>query len=364
MLHYLLSLFNFLYYLLKNVIGLFRFIAIYSPYYDLDDENDLNTKKHDLVTLPRYEIFKKEIEEPFYYTYRNKGKEIRKYLLQYAQFLIGSNSNAKYISEDIEKLHNCSLIIDDIQDNSELRRGRACAYRKFGMPLTLSSSYLIVFEVLNKISLNYSNPLPHLQIIQEEIYNLHYGQSLDIYWKQQHIIPEIDDFIQMIDGKTGSVFRGLIRMCGIENNCNYLQDACQLFIHLARFFQIRDDYINITLPEYWKKKGFCEDFDERKISYLLVLNKTVTGETLEEFFNISENDKLSDRQKITLYSKLYNHNILQKTYDILSDMKKNIYILEQKIRNPVSPSPYLKSFFQKLSYCPPISIDNLIKYLN
>ena len=35
------------------------------------------------------------------------------------------------------------------------------------------------------------------------------------------------------------------------------------------FFQIRDDYINLTDKEYWKEKGFCQDLDEEKISYII-----------------------------------------------------------------------------------------------
>ena len=39
--------------------------------------------------------------------------------------------------------------------------------------------------------------------------------------------------------------------------------------NFALFFQIRDDYINLTDPMYWKERGFCQDFDEQKISYLV-----------------------------------------------------------------------------------------------
>ena len=336
--------------------------CIYGPYYEEIETNCDSQPKKEII-LPKYEIYKKEIEEPFYYTYQNKGKEIRKYLFQYAQYLIGNNSNAYYIPEDIEKLHNCSLIIDDIQDESEIRRGKMCAYKKYGASLALSSSYLVVFEVLNHILKTYSNPLEHVSIIQDEMYNLHYGQSLDIYWKKHNLIPSIEDFLQMIDGKTGSVFRALIRWCGIENDGSVLEEASQLFIQLARFFQIRDDYINITLPDYWKKKGFCEDFDERKISYLLVLNKAITREHFQDFFIFPEETKLIDTQKITLYAKLYNQKVLHKTYQTLEDMRKNIFMLEQKIRNTKEPSHYLKSFFEKLPYCPPMSVENLIKYL-
>lgn len=34
--------------------------------------------------------------------------------------------------------------------------------------------------------------------------------------------------------------------------------------------KVRDDYINLVDPEYWRKKGFCDDIHERKFSYPII----------------------------------------------------------------------------------------------
>jgi ophiobolin F synthase len=43
-----------------------------------------------------------------------------------------------------------------------------------------------------------------------------------------------------------------------------------LILLLSRFFQIRDDYMNLQSSGYSGQKGFCEDLDAGKFSYLIV----------------------------------------------------------------------------------------------
>jgi geranylgeranyl pyrophosphate synthase len=43
------------------------------------------------------------------------------------------------------------------------------------------------------------------------------------------------------------------------------------FERLGMYFQIRDDLCNICDPAYWSTKGFFEDLDEGKMSYIVLL---------------------------------------------------------------------------------------------
>jgi hypothetical protein len=47
-------------------------------------------------------------------------------------------------------LHNASLLIDDIQDKSKLRRGVPVAHNIYGVPLTINAANYIYFLAMQK----------------------------------------------------------------------------------------------------------------------------------------------------------------------------------------------------------------------
>ena len=48
--------------------------------------------------------------------------------------------------------------------------------------------------------------------------------------------------------------------------------------NLGLYFQIRDDYCNLSLKEYSENKSFCEDLTEGKFSFPII-HAIQTGET-------------------------------------------------------------------------------------
>ena len=103
--------------------------------------------------------------------------------------------------------------------------------------------------------------------IIENIYLSHVGQGMDIYYTKNKIIPTMEDYYKMIEYKTGMLFLSMLDLLNEKNNTvvfNY-----SIILKFSHFYQIRDDYINLTDPVYWKEKGFCQDIDEQKISFLI-----------------------------------------------------------------------------------------------
>lgn len=49
----------------------------------------------------------------------------------------------------IESLHNASLIIDDIEDNSKIRRDEPVVHLKFGVKKSIISANFVYFKVMN-----------------------------------------------------------------------------------------------------------------------------------------------------------------------------------------------------------------------
>ena len=65
----------------------------------------------------------------------------------------------------------------------------------------------------------------------------------------------------------------LIELTGLMQafaSTNKTTDYTSLVNNMAVYFQIRDDYINITDDEYMKSKSFCEDLTEGKYSFPII----------------------------------------------------------------------------------------------
>eukprot|EP00937_MAST-01D_sp_MAST-1D-sp2_P006722 g6722.t1 len=88
-----------------------------------------------------------------------------------------------------EFMHVGSLIVDDIQDESETRRGGPCAHLVHGMPLALNAGTAAYFQATSLIEMPRSMTGEKRLRVRNEVYKLyfaalrggHAGQALDIY---------------------------------------------------------------------------------------------------------------------------------------------------------------------------------------
>ena len=86
------------------------------------------------------------------------------------------------------------------------------------------------------------------------------------------------EYLKMVDKKTGGLFRLLTRLLLAESPLAAKgssikvadSDLNLLGVLIGRFFQIRDDYQNLSSADYAKQKGFAEDLDEGKYSFALI----------------------------------------------------------------------------------------------
>jgi len=268
-----------------------------------------------------------QLVEPVKYYYEMNGKNIRKKLC----CIMGNLFNIPI--EDIENinnlinvLHNASLVIDDIEDNSILRRKNECAHIKYGIPLALNAGYLTIFKVLYEMNKDttISEKLKHKII--ENVYLTHVGQGMDIYYTKTQTIPSIEEYYKMIEYKTGMIFLSMLdlfreKVKNIETEIFYT-----IILKFSYFYQIRDDYINMADINYWKERGFCQDVDEQKISFLITYaynNKLKKHKKILDYLKKKEKKKL-----VCLFHK---NGLFDKIYFILDDLKKEIIeILESK----------------------------------
>jgi geranylgeranyl pyrophosphate synthase len=291
--------------------------------------NDMMNTQYDKYYLSEIE---KKLMEPVIYYYNIEGGDIRTSLTHYLGTLCSIDAkDINDVSQLIKLLHNATLVIDDIQDNSSLRRNKPCAHLKFGVSLTINSGYLTIFRVLMEIDKrsDISNELKSL--IKENLYLGHIGQGSDIYYSSNKIVPSLSEYDQIMYYKTGLIFtmmldalKDKLKSDNNRKNKKFLDNFFTLKLNLikfSQFYQIRDDYINLTHKDYWEKRGFCQDFDEKKISYIIVYAKHNNVMFYTKIFdllqlNSSREDKLEILKLMNdcgLFTNIYNLLIKLKT---------------------------------------------------
>ncbi|KAJ8131374.1 hypothetical protein O1611_g2251 [Lasiodiplodia mahajangana] len=210
----------------------------------------------------------KIILSPYEYIASEPGKEFRTLLLNaFNTWLEVPEESLAIITKVVRMLHTASLLIDDIQDNSMLRRGRPVAHNIFGVAQTINAGNYVYFLALKELQ-KLNNPAKAMDIYTTEMLYLHRGQGMDLYWRDTLTCPTEDDYLEMVSNKTGGLFRLAVKLMQSQSTTSF--DCLPLAELLGQAFQIADDYKNLANLDYTQKKGLCEDLTEGKFSFPVI----------------------------------------------------------------------------------------------
>jgi geranylgeranyl diphosphate synthase, type III len=201
----------------------------------------------------------KIITGPYDYLFAHPGKDIRSGLIKaFNAWLHVPPKSLEIVTKVVGMLHTSSLLIDDVQDNSVLRRGIPVAHNIFGTAQTINSANYVYFLALQEL-LHLENRDEAIKTFTDELLNLHRGQGMDLYWRDTLTCPTEDDYLEMVQNKTGGLFRLAIKLMQAESPEKGRVDCVPLVNLLGLVFQICDDYLNLSSSTYTKNKGLCED---------------------------------------------------------------------------------------------------------
>ncbi|KAL4068696.1 isoprenoid synthase domain-containing protein [Scleroderma yunnanense] len=222
------------------------------------------------------------ILEPYTYTTSKRGKEIRTLLIEaFNEWLSVPRDQLDVISRVVRMLHSASLMVDDIEDGAQLRRGQPVAHRIYGVPQTINTANYVYFLAYKELAIlrDHDSKTAGQRVVAnkdldlvvtEELLSLHRGQGLEIFWRDSLQCPTEQEYISMVNNKTGGLFRIAIKLMMACATTNIDVDYVPLVNLFGIYFQIRDDYMNLQSTEYSNNKGFAEDLTEGKFSFPIV----------------------------------------------------------------------------------------------
>ena len=220
-----------------------------------------------------------EVSKPIWDFLDRGGKRWRPALLVWAcQAVGGMEKQALPFTPIPELVHTGTIVADDIQDSSDMRRGKPAMHKLFGVDTAINDSNSLYFLPLISVYRN-SHKLSEKQRVQmydvyaEEMLRVSMGQAMDIHWHKgmKNNLTE-DHYLQMCLCKTGVLARmsamiGAVVGSGTQKQIQALGVFAQ---NIGVGFQIQDDILNLVPEDQKWGKEVGEDITEGKRSLMVL----------------------------------------------------------------------------------------------
>ena len=250
---------------------------------------------YDLDTLT------KSLSEPIWDFLDRGGKRWRPTLmLLMIEAFGGDKEKHKDFATIVELVHEGTIMVDDIEDDSDLRRGKKAIHKIFGNDIAINTGnamYFLPSVIIKKSDFSEKKKNDLYETYLQEMINVSIGQALDIQWHKEETIPSEKEYLQMCAFKTGCLARMATKMGAL------LADASEEKVKkvgkwaeaVGIGFQIQDDILNIAPTEKWGKDT-SDDINEGKKTLLVIkaleeLNKKDSEKLKKILSKHTENEK-------------------------------------------------------------------------
>lgn len=218
------------------------------------------------------------------------GKRIRPLMVLLCAAACGSDwQSALPAAAAVELVHNFSLVHDDIQDNSDMRRGRPTTWVKVGAPMAINvGDALFVMSNQAIIDLKTSYPAEVVVRAAEILHNtcleLTRGQFLDMSYEERNDLG-VDDYWPMVAGKTAALLSACCHIGSLLGGADEAkQESYRSFGHyLGLAFQVQDDILGIWGNEAVTGKSAASDLVEGKNSLPVLAGLSTNGKFAERW---------------------------------------------------------------------------------
>jgi len=176
----------------------------------------------------------------------------------------GDSEDAMDFAIGVELVHNASLVVDDIIDRSELRRGEPSAWAEFDHGPALVASNGLLGEAFALFSVD-----PRaMECVTDSLVELGEGEAIELVDRP----TTEDEYMELARRKTGALFRAAAELGAIAADADgrSIEALGEYAERVGIAFQIRDDVLDTTAaPEdLGKPAGIDEEMDRPSIEPL------------------------------------------------------------------------------------------------
>ena len=172
------------------------------------------------------------------YVLRRPGKRVRARLaLNLAESLQLSPEHGITLAAAVELLHNASLVLDDVQDHDEMRRGQASAWRAFGRSQAINLGTFLIGQ-----SFALAARLPAVSpVFAATLREATAGQAAEVDFHTA--TPKLPAYEKMAEAKTGALFALAARAAALLARFpdDLAATAGQSYARLGAAYQVQDD---------------------------------------------------------------------------------------------------------------------------
>lgn len=243
-------------------------------------------------------LLEKSLDKPIEDFFRKPGKNIRSRLVEIGYRMSHKvepvmldnevRKKIKSAGEIVELIHAGSLIVDDIQDGSTIRRDGPTLHLQHGMPLALNAGNYLYFQGLSKLRELVATEKDYMALTEDLLklmVRAHQGQALDLGTtiseiKQIEVKPTC---LTSMELKTGTLMALALRLgSGIKGESN-LESMLTFGNDLGLLLQMYDDFGNFHQDPTTRNDKFLEDLKLRRPTWIWAVASDLDSAIYDDF---------------------------------------------------------------------------------
>ena len=218
------------------------------------------------------------------YAISSKGKRIRPALVTLASEAVGGTAReACFAAASIELIHSSSLVLDDVIDKSDKRRGKSTVHTLWGNDMAL-----LTVQILAALSLKIAARDPRLiHAIADSLFYMGEGEAMELV----DFAKDKKTYLELAFRKTGSLFSSAAEVGAMVGGGSeeQIKNLTEFGNHIGLAFQIRDDILDCISKEEDLGKPIKKDLFMGRPSIVL-LDAINSGISIEKMMKCNNGE--------------------------------------------------------------------------